>query len=139
MTDINSGVTLQALDANILTQAAQHPRAGAVVTFAGVVRNHDAGDSVNAIEYSAHPTAGAILGEIATEMAGRPGVWHVEAWHRIGHLDVGDVAMVVVVSAEHRGQAFSATSDLVDEVKKRLPVWKNQELTDGSHMWSGIN
>ncbi len=115
-----------------------HPKAGAVVTFHGVVRDHDHGTAVTAIDYTAHPSATDVLVEIATEIAAREGVHALGVVHRVGHLVVGDIAMVVNIAAEHRGQAFSATSDLVDEIKKRLPVWKKQALADGGHEWTGL-
>jgi molybdopterin synthase catalytic subunit len=113
-------------------------RSGAVVTFTGVVRNHDDGQPVTAIDYSAHPQAEAILAGLVEECAQRDGVHGAAAAHRVGHLEVGDLAMVVAVSAEHRGEAFAAASDLVDAVKAGVPVWKCQWLADGSHEWSGL-
>ena len=133
-----SGITDADIDADALTQAVTDARAGAVVTFAGVVRNHDLGQAVDSIEYSSHPQAPAIIAEIAAEFTGREGVRAISLVHRVGHLAIGDLAMVAVVAAEHRGQAFSATSDLVDEVKKRLPVWKHQHFSDGHSEWTGL-
>ncbi len=128
----------QPLDAAALTLQVSHDAAGATVTFAGVVRNHDLGQAVDSIEYSSHPQAAEIIATLAAEVAGRDGVRAVGIVHRVGHLQVGDLAMVAVVAAEHRGQAFSATSDLVDEVKKRLPVWKKQHFSDGHTEWTGL-
>ena len=138
MTDIRTGITSEPLDAAAITQAAADPRCGALVTLAGVVRNHDAGTQVQAIDYSAHPSAERVLARIAAGIGERDGLGRIEAWHRIGHLEVGDTAMVVVVAAPHRGPAFAAVTDLVDQVKAELPVWKNQQLADGTHSWSGI-
>lgn len=115
-----------------------HEAAGASVSFLGVVRNHDTGQGVDSIEYSAHPQAAEIIAELADEIAGRDGVHAVGITHRVGHLHVGDIAMLAAVAAEHRGQAFAATSDLVDEVKKRLPVWKKQHFSDGHTEWTGL-
>jgi molybdopterin synthase catalytic subunit len=110
-------------------------RAGAVVSFCGVVRDHDGGRSVTELEYVGHPTAGDVISEIAREFTGRDGVHAVAVSHRIGLLAIGDVALACAVSASHRGQAFAACSDLVDEVKKRLPIWKRQVFTDGEEEW----
>lgn len=126
------------LDVASLAAQVGHDAAGATVTFNGVVRDHDLGQAVDSIEYSSHPQAGEILRTLAGEIAGRDGVHAVGIAHRIGHLRVGEVAMVAVVAAEHRGQAFGATSDLVDEVKARLPVWKKQHFTDGHTEWTGL-
>ena len=110
-------------------------RAGAVVSFAGVVRDHDGGRSVTELEYVGHPTAEQVLAEIAAEFAARPGLYAVAVSHRIGLLGIGDVALACAVSAAHRGEAFAACAELVDEVKKRLPIWKRQVFSDGEEEW----
>ena len=109
--------------------------AGAVVSFAGVVRDHDGGRSVTELEYVGHPTAEQVLTEVAAEFAAREGVHAVAVSHRIGLLGIGDVALACAVSTSHRGTAFAACADLVDEVKKRLPIWKRQVFTDGEEEW----
>ncbi|WIY05288.1 molybdenum cofactor biosynthesis protein MoaE [Amycolatopsis mongoliensis] len=110
--------------------------AGAVVTFAGVVRDHDGGKGVRDLTYEGHPSASQVIADVVAELATRwSGVRAVAVSHRIGHLTIGDVALACAVAAEHRGQAFSACSDLVDEVKARLPVWKHQHFTDGTDEW----
>ncbi|CRK61285.1 Molybdenum cofactor biosynthesis protein MoaB [Alloactinosynnema sp. L-07] len=110
--------------------------AGAVVTFAGVVRDHDHGRGVTALTYEGHPTAKDIVAEVATEVAARHrGVRALAVTHRIGDLAVGDVALACAVAAEHRREAFTACADLVDEVKARLPIWKHQKFTDGTDEW----
>ncbi len=109
--------------------------AGAVVSFAGVVRDHDGGRSVTELEYVGHPTAEQVLTEIVAEFAAREGVHAVAVSHRIGLLGIGDVALACAVSTSHRGAAFAACADLVDEVKTRLPIWKRQVFTDGEEEW----
>ena len=109
--------------------------AGAVVSFAGVVRDHDGGRSVTELEYVGHPTAAELIAEIAAEFAARPDVASVAVSHRVGLLAIGDVALACAVSAAHRGQAFTACAELVDEVKARLPIWKRQVFTDGEEEW----
>jgi molybdopterin synthase catalytic subunit len=109
--------------------------AGAVVSFSGVVRDHDGGRSVTELEYVGHPTAPDLIAEIAAEFAARPDVQAVAVSHRIGLLAIGDVALACAVSAAHRGQAFAACAELVDEVKARLPIWKRQVFTDGAEEW----
>jgi molybdopterin synthase catalytic subunit len=109
--------------------------AGAVVSFAGVVRDHDGGRSVTELEYVGHPTAPELIAEIAAEFAARPQVQAVAVSHRVGLLAIGDVALACAVSAAHRGQAFAACAELVDEVKARLPIWKRQVFTDGVDEW----
>ncbi|MCU1618439.1 MAG: moaE [Modestobacter sp.] len=109
--------------------------AGAVVSFAGVVRDHDGGREVTELEYVGHPTAPDLIAEIAAEFAARPEVQAVAVSHRVGLLAIGDVALACAVSAAHRGQAFAACAELVDEVKARLPIWKRQVFTDGAEEW----
>jgi molybdenum cofactor synthesis domain-containing protein len=109
--------------------------AGAVVTFAGVVRDHDGGRGVTALYYEGHPTAGGVLAEIVAGAHQRPGVLAAAARHRVGDLAIGELAFVVAVSAAHRREAFEACAWLVDEAKARLPIWKQQHFDDGSDEW----
>ena len=110
--------------------------AGAVVTFAGVVRDHDGGRSVQGLEYSAHPSAARIVAEVAAGVAGRAaGVRAIAVSHRVGKLAIGDVALACAVAADHRREAFETCSELVEEIKKLLPVWKHQSFTDGADEW----
>lgn len=125
------------LDVALVQDAVGDAAAGAVVTFAGVVRNHDAGRAVTGIEYVAHPTAADVVAEVAADVAARYPVHAVAVAHRVGTLVVGDAALVAAVSASHRAEAFAALSELVEEVKARLPVWKRQVFPDGSHEWTG--
>ncbi len=110
--------------------------AGAVVSFAGVVRDHDGGRQVLRLEYSAHPSAAETLFEVLAEVAGSStGVRAMAASHRIGPLELGDAALVVAVAADHRGAAFSTCERLVDTIKERIPVWKHQFFADGTDEW----
>lgn len=124
------------LDVARLTALVSDERAGATVVFTGVVRNHDHGRAVDGIEYVGHPSAEAILTTIADEVTGRQGVHGVVVAHRIGTLLVGDVALVAAVSASHRAEAFGTCSELVEQVKARLPIWKRQLFADGTAEWS---
>jgi molybdopterin synthase catalytic subunit len=115
-----------------------HQAAGAVVGFAGVVRNHDGGRSVMRLEYSAHPSAAQTLADVAAEIARDcEGVRAIAVSHRIGTLDVGQAALVAAVAADHRKAAFDTCALLVDTVKTRLPVWKHQIFDDGTDEWVG--
>ena len=112
--------------------------AGAVVTFEGVVRNHDAERAVTGIGYSCHPTAGQVVEQIAQDVAQQGRVRALGVVHRVGDLSVGEAALAVAVSSDHRAEAFAVCSQIVEEVKERLPVWKRQTFTDGSSQWSNI-
>ncbi len=113
------------------------PHCGAIVGFSGVVRDHDGGRDVTSLSYSAHPSAERIIREVAEEIASRHDGVRIWVAHRIGPLAIGDQALVAAVGAAHRGEAFRACSDLVDLVKERVPIWKEQFFTDGSVEWVG--
>lgn len=128
-------VTDQPLDLAAHEAAVADPRAGAVVSFQGVVRDHDHGRAVTSLEYEGHPSAERVLREVAAEIAADPEVYSVAVSHRIGPLAIGDVALVAAVSTAHRAAAFAACARLVDEVKARLPIWKRQVFADGTEEW----
>ena len=111
------------------------PAAGAVVSFAGVVRDHDHGRSVRLLEYVGHPSATQIVEEVAADIASTDGICRVAVSHRIGTLAVGDIALAAAVSSAHRAEAFAACGRLIDEVKHRLPIWKRQVFDDGTDEW----
>jgi len=112
---------------------AEHEDAVADKAAGAVV--HDGGRSVTELEYVGHPSATEVITELAREFENRPDVHAVAVSHRIGLLGIGDVALACAVSASHRGQAFAVCAELVDEVKKRLPIWKRQVFTDGEEEW----
>ena len=113
---------------------------GAVVTFDGVVRDHDSPGrgAVTLLDYEGHPGAGAVIAEVVAEVAATSGAAAVAVVHRTGPLRVGDCALAVAVAAAHRGDAFATAARLVDVVKERLPVWKHQHFADGSDEWVGL-
>ncbi len=130
-----AAVTAEPLDVAAHVAAVSIAAAGAIVTFAGAVRDHDHGASVTELEYQSHPSAVAVIAEVAAELAARDGVLAVAVTHRIGRLAIGDLAIVAAVASAHRQLAFEVCSDLVDEVKLRLPVWKRQVFADGTDEW----
>lgn len=113
------------------------PRCGAVVTFDGVVRDHDGGRGVDRLEYTSHPSAPAVIAEVAAEIAERYPDVLVAVAHRVGPLAIGDSALVCAIAAPHRKQAFVACDELVDTVKQRVPIWKHQVFDDGASEWVG--
>ncbi|MCW2639325.1 MAG: molybdenum cofactor biosynthesis protein MoaE [Dactylosporangium sp.] len=128
-------VTTEPLDVAAHERLVARAVAGAVVSFAGVVRDHDDGRGVLELEYEGHPSAARILAEVAAEIAADPAVYAVAVSHRIGRLEIGEVALAAAVSTAHRAAAFAACARLVDEVKARLPIWKRQVFADGSEEW----
>lgn len=135
---VRAEVTEAPISVTELADAVHDAAAGAVVTFEGVVRNHDADRAVTGIGYSCHPTAGQIVEQIARDVAERGRVRALGVVHRVGDLTIGDAALAVAVSSDHRAEAFAVCSEIVEEVKKRLPVWKRQTFTDGSSQWSNL-
>jgi len=133
---LRAEVTSAALDVAEHAKLVGDDSAGAVVTFAGVVRSHDGGRTVRELEYSAHPSVADVLVAVATEVAERTDqVRAVAVSHRIGRLEIGDVALACAVSADHRREAFAVCAELVDELKHRLPIWKRQLFADGTTEW----
>lgn len=125
-----------ALDPAALHAALTDARAGACVTFEGWVRNRNEGQPVQSLEYEAYvPLAEAegerILGEAREKFT----LFGAVAVHRVGHLQLGDLAVWVGVTAEHRGAAFEACRYIIDEAKARLPVWKKEHYASGTTAW----
>ena len=128
-------VTEASVSVDECVAAVENDHAGAVVTFAGVVRDHDEGKGVTWLRYSAHPTADAVLREVVAETArAYPGTT-IAAAHRVGDLAITDVALACAVASAHRDTAFAACAALVDEIKARVPIWKEQGFTDGTSEW----
>jgi molybdopterin synthase catalytic subunit len=126
-----------ALSLDEVLDAVRHPRAGGIATFIGVVRDRDHGRGVQALEYSSHPSAPQVLRELTERVGAAADVIRLAVLHRVGHLEVGDVAVVVAVSAVHRASALAVCRELIDAVKAEVPVWKNQIFEDGSDQWVG--
>ena len=151
---VNAVLSAEPISVDQAIAAVESDTAGAVVSFSGVVRNHDGGKPVQRLSYSAHPTAHQVMADVVAQLvaeqaaAGSGGTaggtgsvpaQPVRIWvaHRIGMLEIGDPALVCAVSAAHRGQAFAVCSELVDRVKARVPIWKEQFFTDGTVEWVG--
>lgn len=126
-----------ALDAAEVLAAVDDPSAGGVNLFVGVVRDHDGGESVDRLDYSAHPSALDRLREVADGVVRDFEVVALAAVHRTGTLHVGDTAVLVAASAAHRGQAYDASRALIDRLKAEVPVWKHQVFADGHDEWVG--
>jgi molybdopterin synthase catalytic subunit len=125
------------LSVDEVISAVLHARAGAVASFIGIVRELDQGQGVTALDYTSHPSAAEVLRELAERVAARGDVIRLAVVHRTGHLEIGNVAVVVAVSAMHRHTAFDACRELIDTVKTSLPIWKHQIFDDGSDVWVG--
>ena len=124
-----------ALSVDEVLSAVSDPAAGGVSMFVGTVRDHDHGDDVVRLSYSAHPSAEAELRRVAEKVAASYNVTAIAAVHRVGDLDVGDLAVVVAVSCPHRGEAFDACRALIEELKASVPIWKHQQYAGGHSDW----
>ncbi len=132
---LRAEVTDRPIDVVALGDEVEGASSGAVVSFAGVVRDHDGGRRVSAIEYVAHPIAALVLAQVVAEVTAAGDAEAVAVAHRTGSLAIGEAALVVAVAGAHRAEAFSTASELVDEIKRRLPVWKRQVFADGTDEW----
>jgi molybdopterin synthase catalytic subunit len=115
--------------------AVSDPAAGGVAMFVGVVRDHDHGQAVIRLGYTAHPSAATELRRVAEKIAASFSAIAIAAVHRVGDLAVGDLAVVVAVSCPHRGEAFDACRALIDELKRSVPIWKHQQYAGGGSEW----
>ena len=119
--------------------AVEHPGAGGVCTFHGVVRDHAEGKPVSRLDYEAHESLAEkemrrVLDGVVAE---HPGA-RIAAVHRVGRLGIGDVAVSVAVSAPHRDEAFSACRKAIDRIKDTVPVWKKEWGPDGEAYWVNL-
>jgi molybdopterin synthase catalytic subunit len=113
------------------------PGAGGTCVFVGTVRDVDGGRGVHELDYTAHPSVDDVLRDVADDVVGAFPIRALAAVHRVGDLAVGDIAVVVAASAPHRGEAFDACRRMIDELKKRVPIWKHQLFDDGTEEWVG--
>lgn len=131
-------VTRSPLDPAPLVALVQAPDVGAVVTFAGVVRNNFGGRSTARLEYEAYePMAERVLGEIAAEAQQRWGTGAIAVHHRVGTLEIGETAVLVVVASAHRHAGFEAAEWIMDRIKEVAPIWKKEIWADGAAEWVG--
>lgn len=127
-----------ALDVSEVIDALDDVAAGGLTLFLGRVRDHDGGQGVTSLDYSAHPSALERLQDVCARIAGEHEVHGLAAVHRVGHLEIGDVAVIVATTASHRGVAFEASRALIDTLKSEVPIWKHQRFADGGEEWVGL-
>lgn len=124
------------IDPEAWLRSPSSPACGAEVVFIGRVRGDDEGEVVTSLTYEAFvPMAEAVFREIREEACAKFGVPDCGIVHRVGRLDVGEVAVVVWVRGGHRAEAFEACRYAVDELKRRAPIWKKEETADGRARW----
>ena len=130
-------ITNSPIDLASLRLELEHPQAGGLVVFEGVVRNHHQGRAVLHLAYEGHAPLAIRQGEkILAEAAVRWPLLRAIACHRLGHLEVGEAAVWIGVASAHRAEAFSACAWIMDQVKTRVPVWKKETLANGTVEWN---
>jgi molybdopterin synthase catalytic subunit len=132
-------VTTEPLSERAVAQAVEHPEAGALALFSGVVRDQTGGRRVKFLEYEAHgPMALAKMREIGVTIRRRwPDVARIALVHRIGRLEIGESSVMIAVSSPHRAQAFEACRFAIDTLKETVPIWKKEHFEDGE-VWVGL-
>ena len=129
-------ISADPIDAAALSRSLAAVDAGACVTFEGWVRNTNAGRAVQRLDYQAYGALAAKEGEaILAETMHKFPIIDVSCAHRVGSLAIGELAVWVGVSAAHRDAAFAACRFVIDEVKQRVPIWKNEHYADGESGW----
>ena len=128
-------LTNETIDLLPLLAAVHSPARGGIASFVGIVRDHHAGRGVLRLQYSAY--APMVEAECARVVAEAESRWPVSIAlrHRVGTLEVGETAIAVVAGSGHRSAAFEACRYVVEEVKRRLPIWKQEFYVDGTHEW----
>lgn len=112
------------------------PSDGAVLLFLGTVRDHADGRPVDGMAYEAYQAmAEEVLAAIAREASARLGTDRIAVLHRVGELEVGEVSVAIAVSSPHRAEAYDASRYVIEEIKRRLPVWKHERYLDGDATW----
>jgi len=125
------------LDVDEVVASLDDASSGGLTLFVGRVRDHDHGKGVVGLDYTAHPSALDKLREVCEKVAATYDVHGLAAVHRVGTLDIGDIAVVVATSSAHRGTSFDASRLLIDTLKSEVPIWKHQRFSDGSEEWVG--
>jgi molybdopterin synthase catalytic subunit len=130
-------LTTDPVELGPLLQTVQSPGHGGIACFIGAVRDHHGGRSVIRLEYSAYgpmveSECARIVGEAESQWTCR-----VALKHRIGRLAIGDAAVAVVAASSHREAAFAACRYVIEEVKRRVPIWKQEYFADGTVEWVG--
>ena len=128
-------LTVKPIDLAALVSRVESSAHGGVASFLGLVRNHHGGRAVLRLEYAAYaPMAEAECARIVSEAESRWPI-RVALEHRVGALEIGDVAVGVAAAGAHRDEAFAACRFVIEEVKRRVPIWKKEFYRDGDVVW----
>jgi molybdopterin synthase catalytic subunit len=133
-------ITLASLSIDEIYRLAEDSANGAVVVMSGTVRDRTDGRSVKSLEYQAYePMAMLVFRQIAAQIRQKwQDVNRVVIHHRIGHLYIGEISVLVAVGCPHRGEAFEACRYAIDTLKHNAPIWKKEHFQDGASTWVSI-
>ena len=132
------GISESPLNVDQALRVVSGPAVGGIALFVGTVRNSDHGAEVVSLDYTQHPSALDVLTKCAEQTADQHDVLAIAVQHRVGHLEVGDIAVVVAVGAVHRGEALAACAHLINTLKAEVPIWKEQHFASGESQWVGL-
>ncbi|HEX6757195.1 MAG TPA: molybdenum cofactor biosynthesis protein MoaE [Propionibacteriaceae bacterium] len=132
------GISESPLNVDQALHIVSGPAVGGIALFVGTVRNSDHGAGVVSLDYTQHPSALEVLTRCAEETADQHDVLSIAVEHRVGHLEVGDIAVVVAVGAVHRSEALAACAHLINTLKADVPIWKEQHFASGASEWVGL-
>ncbi|NIR42944.1 MAG: molybdenum cofactor biosynthesis protein MoaE [Gemmatimonadetes bacterium] len=129
-------IITEPIDASELASRVRTDADGAVITFTGVVRNHHEGRPVEALRYETYrEMAEGKLRRICEEAAARFEVGDIAVVHRVGQLAIGDIAVAIAVAAPHRDAAYRASREIIERIKREVPIWKRERYADGGEDW----
>jgi molybdopterin synthase catalytic subunit len=132
----HAAVTPEPIDAARLLGDCVSDDDGAALLFWGVVRNHNEGRAVSHLEYHAYAEmAERMMLQIGEEAIARFGVGGVRVVHRVGRLAIGEASVAIAVASPHRAEAYEASRYVIEELKRRVPVWKREGYVDGESEW----
>jgi molybdopterin synthase catalytic subunit len=133
---IRAWITREPIEPSAVLSMVGAPEDGAAVLFLGMVRDHNEGRAVTGMRYDSYGAmAEKVLHRIAGEAAARLGTDRLAVVHRVGELGIGEVSVAIAASAPHRAETFDATRYVIEEIKRRLPVWKEEHYVGGGSQW----
>jgi molybdopterin synthase catalytic subunit len=134
--ELRTAIVDRPIDPAALVAEVAHQSTGATLLFLGTVREVNDGRAVTGIEYSAYRgMAERELNDIAREAVARFGSEHIAIEHRVGTLELGEASVAIAVAHAHRGEAYEASRFVIEELKKRVPIWKLELYVDGTREW----
>jgi molybdopterin synthase catalytic subunit len=129
-------ITAAPIDVLEMMQHVRRDADGAVLLFSGVVRDHDGGRPVTGLRYEAYAEmATQKLTSICKDVSAQFEIGDIAVVHRIGELAVGEISVAIAVAAPHRDAAFKASREVIERLKREVPIWKRERYADGEEVW----